>query len=318
MTTAFVFPGQGSQSIGMGKDFYDTFAAAKEAFQEVDDALNQKLSDLIFTGSAEDLNMTSNTQPALMAVSMAIMRTLEKHFNFNLDVSAKAVAGHSLGEYAAHAAAKSLTLSDTARLLRIRGDAMQQAVPVGMGAMAAVLGLDFAQLQPMCAELTSADALVVTANDNCPGQVVISGHAKAVEAAVAKASDMGAKRAVMLPVSAPFHCPLMQPAADAMRDALAQTAMQPPIVPIYANVTTKPESDPETLKKLLVDQVTQSVRWRESVQNMASDGITTLIEVGAGKVLSGLNKRINGDLTCLNIATPADIDAVFEQLKQTS
>lgn len=318
MSIAFVFPGQGSQSIGMGKDFYDTFPAAKEAFQEADDALNQKLSDLIFSGTAEDLNLTANTQPALMTVSMAIMRTLEKHFNFKLDNVAKAVAGHSLGEYAAHAAVQSFTLADTARLLRIRGEAMQQAVPVGQGAMAAVLGLNFDQLQPMCAEITTPDSLVVTANDNCPGQVVISGHLAAVEKAVAQASSMGAKRAVMLPVSAPFHCPLMQPAADAMAKALAEVAMNAPLLPIYTNVTTQAESEPETLKRLLVEQVTQPVRWRETIQNMSAEGFTTFVEVGAGKVLSGLNKRINGDLTCLSINTPNDVEVVLEQLQQKS
>lgn len=318
MSIAFVFPGQGSQSIGMGKDFYDAFPAAKEAFQEADDALNQKLSDLIFSGTADDLNLTANTQPALMTVSMAIMRTLEKHFNFKLDNVAKAVAGHSLGEYAAHAAVQSFTLADTARLLRIRGEAMQQAVPVGQGAMAAVLGLNFDQLQPMCAEITTPDSLVVTANDNCPGQVVISGHLAAVEKAVAQASSMGAKRAVMLPVSAPFHCPLMQPAADAMAKALAEVAMNAPLLPIYTNVTTQAESEPETLKRLLVEQVTQPVRWRETIQNMSAAGFTTFVEVGAGKVLSGLNKRINGDLNCLTINTPNDVEAVLEQLQQSS
>lgn len=318
MSIAFVFPGQGSQSIGMGKDFYDTFPAAKEAFQEADDALNQKLSDLIFSGTAEDLNLTANTQPALMTVSMAIMRTLDKHFNFKLDSVAQAVAGHSLGEYSAHAAVQSFTLADTARLLRIRGDAMQRAVPVGQGAMAAVLGLNFDQLQPLCAEITTPDNLVVTANDNCPGQVVISGHLAAVEQAVAQASSMGAKRAVMLPVSAPFHCPLMQPAADAMLEALNTTDMQAPLLPIYTNVTTQPESEPMMLKRLLVEQVTQPVRWRETIQAMSADGYTTFVEVGAGKVLSGLNKRINGDLTCLAINTPNDIEAVLQQLQQTS
>ena len=317
MKTAFVFPGQGSQAVGMGKDFYDNFAAAKEAFQEVDDALGQNLSQLIFSGAPEDLNMTANTQPALMAVSMAIIRTLEKHFNLQIDQTAQAVAGHSLGEYAAHAAVKSFSLADTARLLRIRGDAMQKAVPVGQGAMAAVLGLDFAQLQPLCATLTSAEALVVPANDNCPGQVVISGHKSAVEAAVAQATAMGAKRAVMLPVSAPFHCALMEPAARAMQEALAQTDMNAPLLPIYANVTTQAESEPEHLKTLLVEQVTQPVRWRETIQRMnGQDGFDCFVEIGAGKVLSGLNKRIAADAQCLNIATPADIEAVLEQLKQ--
>jgi [acyl-carrier-protein] S-malonyltransferase len=315
MSIAFVFPGQGSQSVGMGKDFYDSFAAAKETFQEVDEALGQKLSDLIFTGAAEELNMTANTQPALMAVSLAIMNTLEKHFDFKLDQSVQAVAGHSLGEYAAHAAVKSFSVADTARLLRIRGDAMQKAVPVGQGAMAAVLGLDFEQLLPLCTSLTTADLLVVPANDNCPGQVVISGHKAAVEAAIEKATAMGAKRAMLLAVSAPFHCPLMQPAADAMQEALANVVMNVPLLPIYANVTTKAESEPERLKKLLVEQVTQPVRWRETIQTMSADGFTTYVEIGAGKVLSGLNKRINSEAKCLNIATPNDIEATLEQLK---
>jgi [acyl-carrier-protein] S-malonyltransferase len=318
MSIAFVFPGQGSQAIGMGKDFYDTFPAAKEAFQEVDEALGQKLSDLIFSGAAEDLNLTANTQPALMTVSMAIMRTLQEHFGFDLATVAQAVAGHSLGEYTAHAAVGTFTLPNTAQLLRIRGEAMQRAVPVGQGGMAAVLGLNFDQLAPMCAEITTPDSLVVTANDNCPGQVVISGHLAAVEMAIGRANLMGAKRAVMLPVSAPFHCPLMQPASDAMREALSQTAMQPPALPIYTNVTSRPESNPAALENLLIEQVTQPVRWRETIQHMSADGFTTLVEVGAGKVLSGLNKRINGDLNCLNIQSPGDIDTVLEQLQQKS
>ena len=318
MSIAFVFPGQGSQSIGMGKDFYDTFPAAKEAFQEVDEALGQKLSELIFTGDAEQLNLTANTQPALMTVSMAIMRTLAEHFDFNLATTAQAVAGHSLGEYTAHAAVGTFTLPNTAQLLRIRGDAMQRAVPVGKGAMAAILGLNFDQLQPLCAEITTPDNLVVTANDNCPGQVVISGHVAAVEIAISRANLLGAKRAMLLPVSAPFHCPLMQPASDAMREALGKTAMQPPSLPIYTNVTSRPETNPAALENLLIEQVTQPVRWRETIQHMAADGFTTFVEVGAGKVLSGLIKRINGDITCLNIQTPADIDTVLEALQQTS
>jgi [acyl-carrier-protein] S-malonyltransferase len=315
MSVAFVFPGQGSQSIGMGKDFYDNFAAAKEVFQEVDEALGENLSGLIFAGAAEDLNMTANTQPALMAVSIAVMRTLEKHFDLDLANTAKAVAGHSLGEYSAHAAVRSLSLADTARLLRLRGNAMQQAVPVGQGAMAAILGLDFEQLLPLCTALTSNGVLVVPANDNCPGQVVISGHKSAVEAAVEQASALGAKRAVLLPVSAPFHCPLMQPAADAMQKALADTDMQAPLLPIYTNVTTQAESDPARLKQLLVEQVTQPVRWRETIQAMSQNGFNTFVEVGAGKVLSGLNKRIASEAVCVNIATPADIDAALEKLK---
>ncbi len=233
-----------------------------------------------------------------------------------LDSVAQAVAGHSLGEYTAHAAVSSFTLTNTAQLLRIRGDAMQRAVPVGQGAMAAILGLNFDQLQPLCAEITTPDNLVVTANDNCPGQVVISGHLTAVELAIGRANLMGAKRAVMLPVSAPFHCALMQPASDAMRDALAQTAMQAPLLPIYTNVTSRPESSPAVLENLLVEQVTQPVRWRETIQHMTADGFTTFVEVGSGKVLGGLVKRINSDAICLNIQTPADIEAVLEQLQQ--
>lgn len=318
MPTAFIFPGQGSQSVGMGKDFYDAFPAAKEAFQEVDEALGQKLSELIFTGQADDLNLTANTQPALMTVSMAIMRTLKTHFGFDLAARAQAVAGHSLGEYTAHAAAGTFDLTHAAKLLRVRGDAMQRAVPVGQGAMAAVLGLNFDQLEPLCAEITTPDSLVVTANDNCPGQVVISGHMAAVELAIGRANLLGAKKAVMLPVSAPFHCPLMQPASDAMREALAATAMQTPSLPIYTNVTSRPETSPAALENLLIEQVTQPVRWRETIQHMAADGLTVLVEVGAGKVLSGLTKRINPDLVSLNISTPADIDAVLEQLQQHS
>jgi [acyl-carrier-protein] S-malonyltransferase len=315
MSIAFVFPGQGSQSIGMGKDFYDQFAAAKEVFQEVDEALGENLSGMIFNGAAEDLNMTANTQPALMAVSIAIMRTLEKHFAVDLPSMAQAVAGHSLGEYSAHAAVRSLSVADTSRLLRLRGNAMQQAVPVGQGAMAAILGLDFEQLLPLCASLTSNGVLVVPANDNCPGQVVISGHKAAVEAAVEQATALGAKRAVLLPVSAPFHCPLMQPAADAMQKALSEAAMQTPSLPIYTNVTAQAETDPTRLKQLLVEQVTQPVRWRETIQSMSQNGFNVFVEVGAGKVLSGLNKRIASDALCVNIATPADIETTLEKLK---
>ena len=298
MKKTLVFPGQGSQFIGMGKDVYDAYPVAKAVFQEVDDALGKNLSDLIFKGEDADLNMTENTQPALMAVSVAITRVLEDQGKLDIagDDSIVFSAGHSLGEYSALTATGALQLADTARLLQIRGRAMQQAVPVGIGAMAAILGLDFEEVKKIADEV-SGEEVCTAANDNANGQVVVSGHKGAVEAAVALAGERGARKSVMLPVSAPFHCPLMQPAADRMAEALDAVTIQSPIVPLIANVGAQAVSDPDEIKKLLVEQVTGSVRWRESVLYMKSQGVEHLIEIGAGKVLTGLTRRIDKDLT---------------------
>jgi len=312
LKTAFVFPGQGSQTVGMGKDLYDTFEAARDVFQQVDDALKQNLSAMIFNGPIEDLNLTENTQPALMAVSLAVMNVLRKEGKFDFTGKVSAVAGHSLGEYSAHAAVGTFSLQDTARLLKTRGQAMQKAVPVGIGAMAAILGLEMDQVTKICEQASTDGEIVVSANDNSPGQVVISGHKGAVERAMAAATAAGAKRALPLPVSAPFHCPLMQPAADVMAEALAKVAINKPELPVYANVITLPVTDPDEIINLLVEQMTGQVRWRESVLQMEKDGFEQIIEVGAGKVLTGLNKRIADKLTCSNISNPADIDAFLK------
>ena len=311
---AFIFPGQGSQTPGMGKDLADAFPEAKLVFEEVDDALNQKLSQIIFEGPDTDLNLTENTQPALMAVSMAVMRVLEKQGGIALKDVCAYVAGHSLGEYAALTAAGSFELATTAKLLKLRGQAMQKAVPVGMGAMAAILGLDFEDVKEIAAAASSSE-VVSAANDNSPGQVVISGHKAAVEAAIAMATERGAKRALLLPVSAPFHCALMQPAADAMADALAATDIKVPVVPVVANVTAQAVSDPAEIRDLLVKQVTGIVRWRESVQWMTAQGVGEMIEIGAGKVLAGLVKRIETNVTTASVSTPAQIEALITQLK---
>lgn len=310
-TRAFVFPGQGSQAVGMGKELAAAFADAREVFQEVDDALNQKLSTLMFEGPEGDLTLTENAQPAIMAVSAAVMRVLHKQGGLDLANAAKFVAGHSLGEYSALQAAGSLTLADTARLLKLRGQSMQKAVPVGMGAMAALLGLNFEQAIEVAKEAMQ-DQVCTAANDNADGQVVVSGHAQAVDRAIAIAAAKGAKRAVKLPVSAPFHCPLMQPAADAMRDALAATTIKAPIVPLVANVTASATSDPEAIRQQLVEQVCGTVRWRESVMYMKAQGVTDLVECGAGKVLAGLVKRIEKDMGAVSIGSPADIDAFLK------
>lgn len=314
MTRAFIFPGQGSQSIGMGKELADTYTTARETFEEINDALGQNLTKIMWEGPESDINLTENTQPALMAVSMAVMNVLSKDAGLVLPQVASFVAGHSLGEYAALTAAGAFTLSDTARLLKLRGQSMQQAVPVGVGAMAAILGLDFEQVKDIAAQASAAE-ICEAANDNAPGQVVISGHKGAVEAAIALATAAGAKRALALPVSAPFHCALMQPAADAMRTALDKTDIRPPLVPVVANITASAVTDPAQIRDLLVAQVTGRVRWRESVTWMKEQGVTEMIEIGAGKVLAGLVKRIEGDVAGSSVGTPAQIDELVARLK---
>src|SRR5262245_12083048 len=308
MAVAFVFPGQGSQAVGMGKALAATFPVARRVFDEVDSALGDSLTAIMWEGPAERLTLTENAQPALMAVSLAAMRVLESEAGVDLKRDAAFVAGHSLGEYSALAAVGSFTLADAARLLRIRGRAMQQAVPVGAGAMAALLGLDFAPAAAVAAEAAQGQ-VCQAANDNGGGQVVVSGDKAAVERAVEIAKAKGAKRAMMLPVSAPFHCVLMQPAADAMAAALAEVAVQPPAVPLVANVHAQPITDPAEIVRRLVEQVTGTVRWRESVAFMAGQGVTTFYEVGAGKVLSGLVKRIADGATGAAIGTPEDVAA---------
>ena len=315
MTRAIVFPGQGSQAVGMGKELYDAFPAAKAVFDEVDEALvgegGEKLSDVIFGGPEDQLTLTANTQPALMAVSLAAFRVLEDK-GFDLGAQAAYVAGHSLGEYSALAAAGTFSVGDAARLLRIRGEAMQSAVPVGEGAMAALLGLDWATAAEVAAE-AAGDEVCTPANDNADGQVVISGAKAAVERAAALAKERGAKRAVMLPVSAPFHCALMQPAADAMADALANVQMNAPAVPVIANVTAEPTTDPDQIRQQLVAQVTGTVRWRESMLKMVALGVDSIVEVGAGKVLSGLVRRVEG-IDGTSVGTPDDIEAFLASL----
>jgi [acyl-carrier-protein] S-malonyltransferase len=306
MSFAFVFPGQGSQAVGMGKALADAFAPAGAVFEEVDAALGERLTSIMWEGPAETLTLTENAQPALMAVSLAAMRVLEAHAGVDLARDARFVAGHSLGEYSALAAAGALTVADTARLLRLRGRAMQKAVPVGTGAMAALLGLDFEQAAAVAAEAAQGQ-VCQAANDNGGGQVVVSGDRAAVERAVEIAKEKGARRAMMLPVSAPFHCALMQPAADAMAEALTSVAVRPPVVPVVANAFVKPISDPAEIVRALVAQVTGTVRWRESIAFMSAAGVTMFYEVGAGKVLSGLIRRIVDGAGTASVGTPADI-----------
>ena len=306
MSRAFLFPGQGAQTIGMGRDLADAYPAAKAVFDEVDDALGEKLSALIWDGDQDTLTLTQNAQPALMATSIAAMRALEAEGTSVM--SAAYVAGHSLGEYSALTAAGALSVADAARLLRARGAAMQAAVPVGQGAMAAILGLDLAQVQAVAADASAGD-VCAAANDNDPGQVVVSGHTAAVERAVGLAKDAGAKRAVMLPVSAPFHCALMQPAADVMAQALADVEIKAPDVPVVANVVAEAVTDPAQIRSLLVDQVTSPVRWRESVAWMLGQGVTTFWEIGAGKALIGMVRRIDRSAQTQAVGSAADVRA---------
>ncbi|MFL5190552.1 MAG: ACP S-malonyltransferase [Microvirga sp.] len=308
MKRAFIFPGQGSQAVGMGKALADAFPQAKAVFDEVDAALSQKLSIIMWEGPAEELTLTANTQPALMAVSLAAIRVLEAEAGLDLEKHAAFVAGHSLGEYSALAAAGSLSISDTARLLRIRGNAMQNAVPVGQGAMAALLGLEYDAALEVAREAAQGE-VCDAANDNGGAQVVVSGHKTAVERAVAIAQTKGAKRAVMLAVSAPFHCALMQPAADAMREALGTVTVNAPAVPVVANVEAAPITDPAAIRDALVRQVTGTVRWRESVAHMAAQGVEAFYEIGSGKVLTGLVKRIASGASTTAIGTPEDVAA---------
>jgi [acyl-carrier-protein] S-malonyltransferase len=313
MQAAFVFPGQGSQTIGMGKALAETFAAARSVFDRVDSALGQNLSRLMFEGPEDELTLTANAQPALMAVSLAVTKVLETEAGLDLGRDARFVAGHSLGEYSALAAAGSFTIEDAARLLRIRGDAMQKAVPLGEGAMAAIIGLEFADVSAVAAQAASdlylLGSICQAANDNCGGQVVISGTKPAVERAMELAKAKGAKRAILLPVSAPFHSDLMKPAADAMAAALAEVTILAPKAPLVANVLATAITDPETVKDALVAQVTGAVRWRESVLYMSGQGVTEFFELGAGKVLSGLIRRIADGIATASIGAPADVEA---------
>jgi [acyl-carrier-protein] S-malonyltransferase len=316
---AFIFPGQGSQAVGMGRDLAAAFAAAREVFEEVDEVLKQKLSKLMFEGPPEDLTLTENTQPALMAHSLAVLRVLEREGGTTLQRKALVVAGHSLGEYTALAAAGAFSVSATARLLKLRGQSMQKAVPAGMGAMAALLGADMDQAREICAEAapvpeTGKTEIIQPANDNGGGQVVISGHRTAIERAIEIAKTKGIRRAMLLPVSAPFHCALMAPAADAMAEAFETTMPVAPCVPLVANVSARREFDPGQIRDLLIQQVTATVRWRECVAGMTEMGVDSFIELGAGKVLTGLVKRIAPDASGMAAGTPGEIEAVLKRL----
>ena len=316
MSTAFIFPGQGSQAVGMGKALAEAFPAARAVFTEVDAALGEHLTRIMWEGPLEELTLTANAQPALMATSLAALRVLEAEAGLDLSRDAAFVAGHSLGEYSALAAAGALSISDAARLLRIRGRAMQDAVPVGVGAMAALLGLDYDQAVAVAAE-AAGDEVCEAANDNANGQVVVSGHRTAVERALEIAKAKGASRAILLPVSAPFHCRLMEPAAEVMAEALAEATVNAPCVPVVSNVRASPVTDPVEIVRLLVEQVTGTVRWRESVIYMAGAGVTRTVEVGAGKVLSGLSRRIVKEVAATAVGTPEDV-AAFVAAKASS
>jgi [acyl-carrier-protein] S-malonyltransferase len=311
MTRALVFPGQGSQAVGMGRELAEAFPAARHLFQEIDDALKQKLSRLMFEGPESDLTLTENAQPALMAVSLAVLRILETSGGFDLARKTSFVAGHSLGEYSALAAARAFAPPDAARLLKRRGQAMQEAVPVGEGAMAAILNLDLDIVREIAAAAEQGEVCAV-ANDNAPGQIVVSGDKAAVERAMALAAERGSRRSILLPVSAPFHCRLMAPAADIMREALAGVTVASPSVALVANVSAKSERQPDEIRRLLVEQVTGLVRWRESVLYMKEQGVDSIVEIGAGKVLAGLVRRIDRDLAASSVQNPADIEAFLK------
>lgn len=313
MPRAFVFPGQGSHAAGMGEALAAAFPVAREMFEEIDEALKQNLTRLMFQGPEDELVLTENAQPALMAVSLATVRVLVQEGGIDLAGTVAFVAGHSLGEYSALAAAGALRLDEAARLLKTRGRAMQEAVPVGEGAMAAVIGLDLEAVREIAAR-AAGDGVCVVANDNAPDQAVVSGNADAVKRAVEIASEQGARRTIMLPVSAPFHCALMAPAAEAMAEALAEVELKAPVVPLIANVTAEPVEDPETIRELLVEQVTAMVRWRESVVYLKNSDVDTLVELGAGKVLTGLARRIDPELAAVSVNSPEDIEAFLKTL----
>ena len=313
MTRAFIFPGQGSQQVGMGRDLAEAFPVARHLFEEVDDALGQHLGRLMFQGPDEELVLTENAQPALMAVSMAVVLVLREEGGLDLGKSCSFVAGHSLGEYSALAAAGALELADAARLLKVRGRAMQDAVPVGKGAMAALIGLNFDDVESIASDAADGE-VCMPANDNAPGQIVISGDKAAVNRALELAAERGCRRNVVLPVSAPFHCSLMKPAAEVMETALADVPLSPPVVPLVANVTAESVNDPSLIRRLLVEQVTGMVRWRESMLYMKEQKVTELVELGAGKVLSGLARRIDRDLSARSVQSPDDIEAVLKYL----
>ena len=313
MGTAFVFPGQGSQAPGMGQEIFKAFPVARHLLEEIDDALKQKLSKLIAEGPAEELMRTENAQPALMAVSMAIVRVLETEAGIDIAKACTFVAGHSLGEYTALVAARALNPVDGAKLLKTRGQAMQVAVPVGAGAMAALIGADL-EIAREIAEAAADGEVCQAANDNAPGQVVLSGATDAIDRAMKIAGERGIKRAILLPVSAPFHCDMMRPAAEVMEEALAETALVRPVVPVVANVTARAVENPDAIRKLLVQQVTAMVRWRECVEVMRDEGTDTIVEIGAGKVLSGLVRRIDRDLKSISVSTPGDIEDLVKSL----